>query len=297
VRWLNRKEVDIAAWDQCIADASNGLIYAYSFYLDTMTDHWSAVVLNDYEAVMPLPWRRKGGIAYIYQPYLTAQLGVFGKAVNAEMIQAFLDAVPRKYKYWDMMLNHQNLASLPAYPMYQRTNFVLALHKPYESLYRSYRENSRRNIKKSHEYGCRVSCDVEIEAVLELTRFQPKQPPEKDKDNFRKLYALLKEKGMAKTYGVRSQTGELLASCVLFLSHNRAYYILVGNHPNGRTLGASHAVIDAFIRDHAGQEMVLDFEGSDVRNLAFFYSSFGATEEKYAAMKVNRLPWWLRWVK
>ena len=52
-----------------------------------------------------------------------------------------------------------------------------------------------------------------------------------------------------------------------------------------------------FIKDHAGQQRVLDFEGSDVRSLAFFYSSFGAVEEKYAAIKWNRMPWWLRWAK
>jgi hypothetical protein len=71
----------------------------------------------------------------------------------------------------------------------------------------------------------------------------------------------------------------------------------VGNHPNGRTLGASHALIDAFIQDHAQQDMVLDFEGSDIRNLAFFYSSFGAVAELYPAFRLNRLPFWLRWLK
>jgi hypothetical protein len=64
----------------------------------------------------------------------------------------------------------------------------------------------------------------------------------------------------------------------------------VGNHPNGKTIGASHALIDAFIKDHAGQNLLLDFEGSDIRNLAFFYSSFGAGEEKYTGIKMNRLP-------
>ncbi|HEY0042670.1 MAG TPA: GNAT family N-acetyltransferase, partial [Flavisolibacter sp.] len=116
-------------------------------------------------------------------------------------------------------------------------------------------------------------------------------------DNFRSLFGQLLKKGGAKTYGILSKSGELLASCVFFFSRRRAYYILVGNHPNGRTLGASHALIDAFICDHAEQDLLLDFEGSDIRNLAFFYSSFGATEEKYAAIKYNRLPWWANWLK
>ena len=61
--------------------------------------------------------------------------------------------------------------------------------------------------------------------------------------------------------------------------------------------GASHALIDSFIRDQAGKELVLDFEGSDLRNLAFFYSSFGAKEEKYAGLKWNKLPFYIRFFK
>ena len=102
---------------------------------------------------------------------------------------------------------------------------------------------------------------------------------------------------MATTYGIFSNQNELMASCVFFFSHNRAYYILVGNHPNGKTTGASHALIDGFIKDHAGENMLLDFEGSDIPNLAFFYSSFGAPLEIYPALKINRLPFYLRWMK
>lgn len=42
--------------------------------------------------------------------------------------------------------------------------------------------------------------------------------------------------------------------------NGRAYYILVGNDPAGRELGASHALIDAFIRENAGKLDWLDFE-------------------------------------
>ena len=72
---------------------------------------------------------------------------------------------------------------------------------------------------------------------------------------------------------------------------------MVGNHPDGKVIGASHALIDAFIKDHAGQDLILDFEGSDIPNLAFFYNGFGATEEIYPALKINKLPWYVRWLK
>jgi hypothetical protein len=72
IRYLQRDQIDTVQWDNCIGNAPNGLIYGHSFYLDRMAVNWDALVLNDYEAVMPLPWKKKWGIYYLAHPPLTA---------------------------------------------------------------------------------------------------------------------------------------------------------------------------------------------------------------------------------
>ncbi len=300
IRYLTHKEIDKAKWDYRISNSSNGLIYPYSFYLDTMSKNWDALVLNDYEAIMPLAWNKKYRVYYLYQPFLTAQLGVFGNNLTAEIIEAFIKTIPAHYKYWDFYLNHQNVFPLSNFSLYQRSNFVLSLESTYEELFRNFRENIKRNIKKAIQAGCSVEKEFVSEKVIQLALQQMKAQSKETTDNvnrFRKLYKILHEKGMASTYGIFSSQKELLSSAIFFYSHNRAYYILVGNHPNGKTIGASHFLIDAFIKDHAGKKILLDFEGSDIRNLAFFYSSFGAVEEKFSAIRLNKLPFYLKWLK
>ncbi|MER3497818.1 MAG: hypothetical protein C4308_03865 [Chitinophagaceae bacterium] len=300
IQYLQQQEIDKQKWDDCINEAENGLIYAYSFYLDHMAGHWDALVLGDYEAVMPLTWNKKFGIHYLYQPFLCAQLGLFGNNLSKELVHEFLLAIPKKFKYWDIYLNHKNVFELEGYNIYKRSNYILSLNKPYKELYSGYRENIRRNIKKAKQLGCEVVKHFDAEKVIHLATEQMKAHRETAKKNvnrFRQLFQFLKPRSQAKTYGIATQNGELISSAVFFLSHNRAYYILVGNHPNGRTIGASHALIDAFIQDHSGKKLLLDFEGSDIRNLAFFYSSFGAMEEKFAGLKMNRLPFYLKWLK
>ena len=299
IQYLPRHEIDKAKWDACVREADNGLIYGYSFYLDHMAERWDGLVLNDYEAVMPMTWNKKYGFYYLYQPFLCAQLGIFGKNINPEMSKAFLKTIPAKFKYWDIYLNHQNILQLKDFNIFLRSNFVLKLSPPYDELYKNYRENIQRNIKKAHQLSCVIQTNLAVEQVIELVRQYAKNhsSQKQDFERFKKLYHLLQEKRQAITYGVFSAARELLSSCVFFFSNNRAYYILVANHPNGRTMGASHALIDAFIKDHAGSNLLLDFEGSDIRNLAFFYSSFGATDEKYPAVRVNNLPWYCKWMK
>jgi hypothetical protein len=176
----------------------------------------------------------------------------------------------------------------------------LDLNKSYEELSKGYRENIKRNIKRSQQSGCTAINGFDPEKVIDLAVAQMRNYTKESSENverFRKLYHYLQPQGMATTYGIQSARNELIASCIFLFSHNRAYYILVGNHPDGRTIGASHSLIDAFIKDHAWKKLLLDFEGSDIRNLAFFYSSFGALEENYVGIQVNRLPFYLKWMK
>ncbi len=309
IQYLPNYLIDKPKWDACIDKADNGLIYAYSYYLDNMSMHWDALILDDYEIVMPLTWNKKYGIYYLYQPFLTAQLGVFGKNINAEILLTFINSIPEKFKYADIFLNSENVYAIPDFTIYQRNNFVLDLHKPYTEIFDAYRDNIKRNIQKAFKQNCVVKKNIPVEEVIRLAKNQMQhfyKNADQGFENFSKLFQLLHAKNKAISYGIVSANHELLASAVFFFSHNRAYYILVGNHPNARpngssgrrkTTGASHALIDAFVKDHAGKNIWLDFEGSDIRNLAFFYSSFGAVEEKYAALQLNRLPWYINWIK
>lgn len=306
IHYLTYQQINKQKWDACIDKAENGLIYGYSFYLDAMARNWDALVLysrsgeDAYEAVMPLTWNKKYGIHYLYQPPFTACLGIFGNSLTGETVHAFLKTIPPKFKYWDIYFNPGNLFKLPGFDLYQRMNYVLSLDSPYETLYSAFRENIQRNIKKSEQFQLAIKNDIPMAGVIKLAKEQASgfsSLSDDDLTRFGKLFDGLHAQQKAVTYGVYAKEGQLIASAVFLFSHHRAYYILVGNHPDGKTLGASHALVNAFIKDHAGKHLLLDFEGSDIPSLAFFYSSFGAVEERYSAIRLNRLPVYLKWMK
>ena len=293
ISYLPQPNINKQKWDHCIDTAANGLIYAYSFYLDAMSKNWDALIVNDYEMVMPLTWNKKYNIHYLYQPFFCAQLGIFGNNISSEIVKAFFENIPSKFKYWDFYLNKDNLFSLASFPMYERSNYALLLQDSYEKLTANFAQNHLRNIKKSVKQGNVVKKNIPVTEVISLAKEQTKKfspVTVKDYNNFSALFEILKGKKMAVTYGVYSADKQLTASCAYVFSHNRAYYILVGNYPDGRSSGASHLMIDHFIKEHAGENLILDFEGSSISSLAFFYKSFGATLEKYPGIKLNRLP-------
>ena len=99
-----------------------------------MAKQWDALVLNDYEAVMPLTWNKKYGIAYLYQPFLTAQLGVFGKNISGELLEAFLTGYSSKIPLLGFLPESPECFHVKKFSLYQRKNYILDLDKPYEEL-------------------------------------------------------------------------------------------------------------------------------------------------------------------
>ncbi len=300
ITYLTYRQIDKIKWDACIDHAPNGLLYAGSFYLDSMSKNWDALVLNDYEMVMPLTWNKKYGISYLYQPPFTACLGVFGKSITAATVNSFLQAIPLKFRYWDIYLNQGNFFKLNNFDIYERKNYVLNLNDSYTKLYQAFNNNIKRNIKKGQELDLKITKNIAVTEVITLAKEQVKNFSSitaKDFKNFEKLYSYFYKNKKATTYGVYTKEGHLMASAVFFFSPKRACYIMIGNHPDGKSMGASPILINAFIKDHAGQNLLLDFEGSDLKNLALFYSSFGAQKEKYTAIRLNRLPAAVKWLK
>ena len=62
----------------------------------------------------------------------------------------------------------------------------------------------------------------------------------------------------------------------------------------GKT-GASHFLVNELMKLHIGK--IVDFEGSNIEGVARFYKGFGAHHTFYSTVKINRLPFYLRWLK
>jgi hypothetical protein len=300
IRYTRRKDIDSLKWEECLKAAPNALLYAETFYLDFLSKQWDALVLNDYEAVMPLTWNRKYGFYYLYQPFFCPSLGVFGKNVTAETVKLFLDNIPRRFRLWDIYLNKGNVFNVPGYDIYRRRNYVLPFEKSYEQLYAGFDAKHKVSIRKAVSSGCYSRKNISIQLVIQLAQEESnKDSPISDLDyeRFANLYKWLDERKCAITIGIYNSQDDLVSSGAFFFWNKRAYFALEGNARKGRSIGASHFLVNEFVREYAGQFKEFDCEGSDIDGIARFLRRFGSVEEHYAAIKVNKLPPLVRFFK
>ena len=299
IHYLKRQEIDTARWDACIAEAPNDLIYGHSHYLDAMAaGQWDALVLDDYQAVMPLTWRTKAGIRYLYQPAFTQQTGIFSREpVNASQIEAFLEAIRCRYRFVEIYLNYANDHPL----LEKRNNFILPLDSGYEQLAAGYKKDLRNNLNLATRSTLYYTKDFELKTALRDFRheYASRLPAIKEEDyrHFETLCLLLQQRGQLLVRAVLNEDRQPLCSAVLLRDKTRLYLLHSTLLTAGRTTRANHFLLDQFIREWAGCPLILDFEGSDQPGISHFYANFGAAVQPYFFYRFNRLLWPWRLLK
>lgn len=219
-------------------------------------------------------------------------LGVVGNGLHEDLIAAFLAAIPKRYRLWDLSFNPGH--PLPKGYRHQipRSNYVLSLNKPYDVLAKAFHRNIHQALAKANKHQLIVKRKVPLQDVIATSAVQYPKVMKVEAGAFERVQAFAAAAPeQVRTYGVYHPDGRLLASCAFLEFRKRAYYWLVGNKPEGRSMGASAFLLHAFISDYAATDTVLDFEGSDQPGVAAFYRKFGAQHEPYLTLYNNRLSW------
>jgi hypothetical protein len=298
ILYLSHTNIDKEKWDNCIDTAANSLIYAYSFYLDAMSKNWDALIVNDYEMVMPLTWNRKFGISYLRQPFFTQQLGIFGNHLFTEKItQQFIKEALELFPFAEINLNY---ADEYKNATAKKCNLILPLDNSFAGIERNFKNDLIKNIKRADKNSISYNSSGEIKTAIEsykTTYSKRFHIPEKVYEDFFQLCLLLKKKGQLFVRKVNSKNEQLLAIAIFLKDKKRIYNIMSTTLPEGRKLKANHFLLHELIKEFSGQKLILDFEGSEIPSINFFYRKFGAIEQSYPFVRINKLKPWQRLFK
>ncbi|MEI6313215.1 MAG: hypothetical protein WCP57_13220, partial [Bacteroidota bacterium] len=159
-------EIDSIKWNEKIALEKSGLIYSTTTYLNTLTDYWCGIVVNDYEVIAAIPFRKKGFIHYCYTPNFIQQLGLIG-SVNKETVKEIVGIIKKKFRYGSLQFNFSNNPALFFETYSKKTNFIVQLNQPFEVISMGFRKDLKVNLEKSKyqlfDYIKSIDCKTAIE--------------------------------------------------------------------------------------------------------------------------------------
>lgn len=293
MKYLEHKAIDKTKWDATIAACGN--IYAFSWYLDMVHPGWEALVEDDYQSVMPLTGGKKFGVNYLFQPYFVQQLGVFSiDPMTPEKTEAFLQAIPKKYRFAEIRLNESNTVSDNIQVIEYHRNVILDLNRDYESIKANYHTNAKRNLAKAEGNNLQLVNTVIPYHVVAL--FTDNRGALLDKwgdaeySRLTHLTQVAVNRKAAFLLGVTEKgVGHLLCAAIFMKTNDRITFLFSGLTEDGKQRQAMTFLLDQVIQQNANRPVTFDFEGSDDDNLARFYLGFGGKEVAYPSYTFNRL--------
>lgn len=290
IKFVLRADLDEDKYNKCIVESHHPLLYANSWYLDCVAEQWDVLILNDYEAVMPLPWKRKYFIKYIYQPYFCQQLGVFSKTDSKELTELFIDCIPKSFLKIYLQLNSSNKLSKES-KVLERVNYILPLQNSYQDTFKSFSKGRKHAIHQAFKNGLSKN-DFEIDELILIAKnnYDFKNFSTNEFVLLKNLVEILNIRKLVSLIGVRDSNNSLIGGSVFLIDSTRIIYLFSAMTKAGKEKQVASFLLNHFIEKYSESQMILDFEGSMIPGIASFFKSFGARIVKYPMLETSKLP-------
>jgi len=293
IRLIPHSEINKQLWDAVIDAAPQQNIYAYSWYLDIACPGWQALILDDYDAIMPLPVNRKWGISYVYRPYFIQQLGVFSKPGYENTVMLFAKSLLNHFRFVAYAFNNYNQAYITTHDkmLWQSNNNYVLVNQPV------YNTNLRRNLKQACNHNLEI-LNMDERLIVDLFRsnkgVQITNLKQQHYTTFIKICQAVKIHAYMHALGISFEQ-QPCAGMIIFEIKNTHVFIFSATNNLAKQCKAMPFLIDYYLNKH--KPLVFDFEGSNQSKLAQFYKSFGSTLQTYSMLKINTLPAPVKWLK
>jgi len=300
IKYIERKDLNVVKYNNCITNSFASRVYAFSWYLDIVTDNWAVLVLDDYNAVMPIPWRKKFAITYVYPPFWLLELGVFSSDEKLNT-KPFFSYLLDNFKFVETRLNTDIKVDNTAKYFLPKTMQVLPLKDHYKAIFKNYRKDRRKDVNKANKLDLVEKWNDKPETLITLFKNNVGKRTSnivaKDYTVLLKLIETCIDKKVGEILSIYNKENKLVAAG-FFLKHNKTITILVSSTDfNDRKNGANTFLIDRAIYKYEKNFSIFNFGGSSMQSIAKYFLSFGAISLNYTQIKYNKLPFLLKLFK
>ncbi|WP_338814406.1 hypothetical protein V9L05_03580 [Bernardetia sp. Wsw4-3y2] len=278
-------QIDKKKWDKCISSSKENIIYAFSWYLDCVSPSWEGFVLEDneqnYEAVMPLPVKKKYGISFLQQPLFVQQLGVFStKKLSTSEFKTFLILLQKKFKlvsnYPFNTSNYEDFKNEFEEVFHQKVdsnlknfkNHHLSVQQNYLKIRQNYKRDTKYRINQAQKQNFKIIKKTKVDDIdlvwqfFEESVFLENGISNQAKPVLKKLFHILKEKELAELVYIQNNEKEIVSGVLLVKSKSlyqensitKWIYLFNAAKPTYKRDESRRWFLDRFIQEKSNQE-------------------------------------------
>ncbi|MCB0792110.1 MAG: hypothetical protein H6595_01120 [Flavobacteriales bacterium] len=298
IEHLTNERIDSHEWDAMLDASSEPLWYARAHVLDAAAPGWEALMDRDTGAIMPLTWKTRWRVPYLFQPFAIQQLGVFAPRPDPALVQRSLQAVPARFRHADIYLNQSGPLAVKGWTFTTCTDHLVRLDRPLEEVRSGYSTNHRRSLGRSRDAIGDIDTEVPVEELCAMMAGSPQfrrwgiRPGQMN--TLRRIMATAVERDPVSSWGVRKE-GRLIAGAFFVHDRGRTIFLKGLALQEGRARHGMHHLIDRMVQARCGVDRWLDLAGGNTPDLARFYAGFGAEPSLYLRAVLHRSTGW-KWV-
>jgi hypothetical protein len=290
MRFIERNEIDTERWNERVARDSVENIFIYAWYLDAVSENWGALVTENYQTILPIPYTIRLGIKQVYQPLFTRELDLLGEEFSWAEAMTYLKQHFRTIHFRNSI---NNLFQQPEIRYHQYLSFTGDYQEKFST-------NAKRQIKKSiKHYNYQISEDQSVLLAL-FTENVAHKIENMGKEEFTRLHhlfdALSREKKGLLFVGKNEEDQTVVAGYFMF-DKNRVTYLKGAADESTKKFGAMYGLMAHAMDYFAEEYTVFDFGGSEIKGVAEFFHKFGALDRDYYSYTFNQAPFWFNLLK
>ncbi len=303
IKIIRSAYIEKTKWDSLVRRSTTGSIYCTYTYLSLCEGDWEAIIAlenSEYVCALPVPFRTKGGVNYIYQSPLIPYLSILTQSEIKVSEEFFLNAVAHLNSYHyvaKFFVKQSPPIQLDKCETTEHIGLAIDLQKGYTEIFKNY-SSSRKGLKQAKsELSVVKSQDLDLFLKMhkELTLPKIENIHDGQQHVMTELWRRLLQNNELEIYFSTIQSGETISGLLLGKGARELYYLESASTHEGRKLNGIALLIDYIVQEYAQSVyQYFDLGGKGPAGVAEFKLSFGSKEYSYTQYYRNNLPWYIK---
>ncbi|ANF52637.1 hypothetical protein A0O34_19910 [Chryseobacterium glaciei] len=279
IRRLKYNEIDFKKYTECLENSEQRNWYANKNILDELSGNWQLLVYGDYEAVMPVPLKKKLGFNFVLMPLFCQQLGVFSKKDDRKINTKFLNFLKKSSKVFLYSFNQNNDFEEI---LKKKKNYIIPI-SDYVILRRKKYFKGRKSTAKWAQHLFYKEIDLNADSINFIENNYKGIPKRSDYEKFLRYLVFLNKNGFLKLCG--AYLDEKLINLAIVISEGKQLSLLaLINDESFKNENGPSFLIDKILENYI-HEKSFNFMGSNIRGIEVFFKSFGAELQEYGYLE------------
>ncbi len=278
IRRVRYQDIDFEKYRFCLENSAQKNFYAQKEILDQLSGNWEILVLNDYEAVMPVHLKKKFGLNIVIMPLFCQQLGIFSTVDDPAINQHFYQFLNGKYRVFNYSFNENNRFETK---IRLKKNYIID-RSEYKALRKSYFKGRKSTVKTAQNHSF-LELDYDDSIREYISKFRKGLDKEGDYRLFLNYLQFLNNKKMLLLCGSFLEE-ELTSLAVVVETENELFLLALINNTEMKDHNGASYLIDQIIQKNIPLKSV-NFMGSSIRGIEIFFKSFGAGNRPFPVIQ------------